>query len=346
MAILRNIIRMFGLIAGLVCLVTGCGNGSEDITSPGFVVRDGIASLTLDVVSSYADASVQSRAVLASDTVRRNLEDGSMLEAVLVDETRAVTRNVVRRELKEDAKIIVLAYEGERLYKKENATVTDGKIKIHLPEGRTYKLVFYTYNDVKKIPRYEVVSGSLVDGDETSGEGACLFGDDTVLRMVTEVWNDAMWATVDLSVTPAVKFPSVVFGHLFSAVEIEATYLTSSSDEGIGEYTAMSEPECTYEKVDVSLEDGTWSNGRGNVTHKFLFRAHSKQPITVAKSGRGIIIPTSRNFQLTFPSVVIRRITGREITFKYKDPIVFDRPLEGGKHYTVKVKIKRRRNYN
>ncbi len=327
---IMNIVKAIILVVTLVLGVAGCADNGVEVTSTGVVIRNGIASLTFDAVSSYMDDLSRSRSILQPDTVRMAFEDGYVMEAILVDEMQMThTRGIVKNELVNGAKILVFAYRGNTLYKKEEATVANGKITIHLPEGETFKLVFYTNNQTSA-PVYTLAGGSQVAGDATSGNNAFLFKDNAILNPVLET-SDAMRAEMELEITSATKLPSIVFSHLFSAVKVRLS--NTGSNEVVTSFTASTPEDWAYSGARVSIENGTW-NGTGDATP--LFTYNNPEGTTIAESDYVHAIPKSENFKLKIPGVVIGGVTGA-----YDMEIPFGKPLQKGHRYVVKINVKK-----
>ena len=327
------------LVTGIMILYGSCSGEASKDDFAGVVIRDGMASLTFELSSSYEDSGTsalpKNRAVFQPDTVRQELGDDWMLEAVLLEESQEThSRAIAKTVVSDGTKINVFAYRGSVLYKKEETTVHNGKITIHLPEGEAFRLVFYSNNSTTA-HTYSLVSGSQEPADVTSGDNAYIFKDNAVLAPVSET-ADVMYAENVLgSITSGTKLGSIEFKHLFSQVRLELT--NTASSERITFFSASTSS--AYSSARVNVANGTWM-GEGSGTTLPLSYSDATGATTVASEFVDII-PTNAEFRFSLSKVIIGGVQTNLVT-----SLGFGRVLEKGHRYTLKVGVKRLTKYS
>lgn len=259
----KNIFQIL-LITGclsLICLLGAC-NEEDDIANNQVMINGNTAILTFTVgESDFNSEQINTRSTVPNDTVRQELGDGYVIETVIAPDTvSALTRgatsttNVVRNNVK----ILVIAYRGNSLYKREVATVLNGKFAIHLPVGETFNLRFYAHNVPNQPVSTDFCTGTWKPGNTSeSGDDSYIAEDNATLERFSETPRDMMWAKVDaINVTSTTKLPTINFKHLFCKVILNVT-----CDDDMTALTAVIGPKAfPNANVDISVDPNEENN--------------------------------------------------------------------------------------
>lgn len=263
----KNIFQIL-LITGclsLICLLGAC-NEEDDIVNNQVIINGNTAILTFTVGESDFDSEqINTRSTVPNDTVRQELGDGYVIETVIVPDTvSALTRAITSttNTVRDRVKILVIAYRGENLYKREVATVENGKFAIHLPPGETFKLLFYSHNEPNQPAPTEYCSSigwKPSTNTSESGEGSYLATDGATINVVeNEKARDMMWATANVTVTSTTRLEEINFKHLFCKVILNVT-----CDDDMTALTAVISPKAfSNAKVDISVDPNEENNHR------------------------------------------------------------------------------------
>lgn len=169
----------------------------------------------VNVESEIVSDSPSSRSGSSDVTITEELEDGFVVETTLVPVSDVHTRGTETSALANDVEILAIVYnEDGSLYKYEY--FTPSAPKIHLPQGKKFKIVFYSYNSTTK----PEISGAIT-GKVFKGKLGYYFDKGATLGNIDETpEKNVMWDKVELTdkIVDGVRLPAVRFTHLFSRI--------------------------------------------------------------------------------------------------------------------------------
>lgn len=323
---MRKYILSTFFLAAIACLSSCSEEREENPVETGRMVD---VSLDFGGVSYNEDEDNSATRTTSEEPITSTvtLENGMELQAVLsVDKQEAQTR--AASTLASDAKIVVIAYKGGKLYSKSVITPSNAKIK--LAEGGQFDLVFYSYNSNSITPDVACSAGSV----DSNG----LFSSDAVLTPITESYlnvNNAgynsMWAKTSTgTVTSGMTLPTITFGYL------NARLKTVINSRPVDQYGTITKADITYNAA-YGYQVG-FSNTGAAVTF-----GTSQEVWLTPESGLGttqVIYPYRQ--LLTNGNLIIKiadmTIHGQQFTNK---TFIFGKSLTSGKSYTITIAANR-----
>lgn len=326
----------------LICLLGAC-NGEDDIVNNQVIINGNTAILTFTVgESDFNSEQINTRSTVPNDTVRQELGDGYVIETVIAPDTvSALTRGATpaTHTVKDDVKILVIAYRGENLYKREVATVKSGKFAIHLPPGETFKLLFYSYNEPNQSAPTEYCSTNgwtqSINPSESGEDSYFATGGATINVVENETARDMMWTTANVTVTSTTKLEKINFKHLFCKVILNVT-----CDDDMTALTAVIGPKAfSYAKVDISADPNGNSNKRwvGMGTRQDAKIVSNTTGGAKQLGGQTDLIPKeSEKMTLGYEKITIY---GKD--YKTAAPTALTANLTRGHRYTITSKVKK-----
>lgn len=326
------------LILMFVCFIMtlflgGCSSDIDIENKSEIQIRGDIAKLTFMVGESFDDALMNTRSKILNDTIREKLGDRYILETVITPEkTSALTRAETTTTVADNVKILVIAYRGNKLYKREVATVSGGKFSIHLPVGETFKLRFYAHNVPNQPVSTDFCTGIWTPGNTSeSGVDSYIAGDNAMLESFSETPRDMMWAKIDaINVTSTTKLPAINFKHLFCKVS-----LSVNCEENMTAVTAVLGPQSySNATADISTTDAVsgWTGTGTRMDAKISGTSSGAKNI----SGEIDLIPyETGNMTLKY-----EKITINGINYKTSTPKDLGQAFRRGGRYTITSTVK------
>lgn len=321
---------MTGCLA-LSSILGGCSSDTDIENSGEVQINGNMGTLTFTIGDSdFSNDPLKTRSAVQSDTIYEELGDGYVMETVITPESESTLTRAGTTAVKDGVKILVIAYRGVKLYKREVATVQSGKFSVHLPAGETFKLLFYSYNKPgESAPTGYFRQEEWIPGTDESGTDSHFATDAATLVIKTdEIPRDMMWTKLDaLTVTVTSKLPSIDFKHLFCKVNLKV-----SCDDPMTAIVAVLGPQ-TYSNATVDISTGSWTGAGNRVDSKIETLLTSGESTNMSNS-IDLIPFESGNLTLKYEKITIK---GKD----YKTNVGKDlgKEFKRGNRYTINSKV-------